>query len=1383
LIAICLAGVLPAWAQSQSYVNSSDTYNWIDASTHNRIRAYSPTYTYPENSASATVTITVASPGVVTWPAHGLAANTIVNLSTTGALPTGYTAGTTYYVRNPTATTFQLSASSGGAAIAASGTQSGTHTAKAITSSVAPPRTSPPYFLHTPTGSSCPSSGTNIDDRLSDEIPVGFTFNYGGAAFTRVRVSSNGRIQFNNNRTCGAGTDNSGATIYTYDYPDPGMNYSMRIYGADLDSTPKSFRDGAFTAPVNPSYPTNCLDDAQCYVSVATIGSAPTRKFVVTWNNVPKWVSGTLIAGNFNLQIILEEGGDFVYQFGNVVDTIPGVPAQIGWQVNANDYDIKQTALPTNNSAIRYTVARPLIQYQMEQNSWSTATGQVIDTSGNNKHGTRLGAADVTANGYSCNGANIPSNSSTGTIGAIDTGFNLNTDLAGAGTITFWYRPSAWVGASATNVNAQLLDASTATNAWFYLSKLWASATTSKLRFAVRDSTNVTQFVETAAMSNSVLSGTGWVHIGISWNFNTLPGASKDRLRIYVNGNAIGTAPTAQSLFTSSGAPITGIGTLYIGDNRSTFLDGTNGTGNSANGVIDEFRMYNLEVGFTQIQTDYSRPVGCVNHYAITHASSGASPTNGVTCVGNPVTISSHDVAHALLSTSTTINISTSTGQGNWSKVTGAGTLTPGPANSGTATYSFLNESQVYLSLAHTTAGNVNINVTDGTRNESAGAEDANLNIVFCSNPGFNGCEYTSGRCTVGAANYDRLFTKLAGRQFKLDAVALTPTLALKTDFNATVSIDLLAHTSKTPVDAGTNCPAASPLTTVIPLGNAAFANGRLASAPLLVGANALSGVSPNYSAYRDVRMRFTCDSTNCPPSGATVCSRNNFAVRPTDFAVTATNIGGTSLLNPASVVSGSASTRVAAGVAFNMSARALTAGGGTALGYNGTPQITATAAAQSVSAQFSGGAASGVTLTDYTDRLKDGNVNSTALFGSATDGVGVANTQLYYLDYGGFYVLAGGLQDASFVDPTINVPGTDCDANSSTNVDQDPDPDRERFGCLTANQSNSALVGRFSPSSFLLNSSSITSASSPTTTCPASVTTYYQGQPFNFSYNVSALSSGAAIAAQVLPRYNVSATVTLGAENNNSGTDLSTRLSPNSFSQTFATGVGATASPLSTTFTRPASPDGPFDLLDVGIRITDPDLVVLGTRNMLPTNNTACTAVTCTHQKLSGSPIKERYGRVRLNNAYGPELLELPMTMRAEYWAGTGWLTNTLDTCTDATLSFASVGTPDITANTWVVENANNSGKGRGLAPAFANRRYLESGVIGTDSGNVAGFAGNFNLWLTAPGAGNAGSIDITATVPSWLQFNWTGTVGNPKGRATFGIFKSPLIYRRENY
>jgi hypothetical protein len=73
-----------------------------------------------------TFTVTIASPGVVST-SISLPNGTPVQLETTGALPTGLIVGTTYYVVNASGTTFQLSATAGGAAINTSGSQSGTH--------------------------------------------------------------------------------------------------------------------------------------------------------------------------------------------------------------------------------------------------------------------------------------------------------------------------------------------------------------------------------------------------------------------------------------------------------------------------------------------------------------------------------------------------------------------------------------------------------------------------------------------------------------------------------------------------------------------------------------------------------------------------------------------------------------------------------------------------------------------------------------------------------------------------------------------------------------------------------------------------------------------------------------------------------------------------------------------------------------------------------------------------------------------------------------------------------------------------------------------------------------------------------------------------------
>lgn len=81
---------------------------------------------------SSTVTITIASPGVVTWSNHGLVNTDRVAFTTTGALPTGITANTAYYVLKIDDNSFRISTSQNGTPINTTGSQSGTHAAHKV---------------------------------------------------------------------------------------------------------------------------------------------------------------------------------------------------------------------------------------------------------------------------------------------------------------------------------------------------------------------------------------------------------------------------------------------------------------------------------------------------------------------------------------------------------------------------------------------------------------------------------------------------------------------------------------------------------------------------------------------------------------------------------------------------------------------------------------------------------------------------------------------------------------------------------------------------------------------------------------------------------------------------------------------------------------------------------------------------------------------------------------------------------------------------------------------------------------------------------------------------------------------------------------------------
>lgn len=109
-----------------SYIDLQDSSVYTTVTGESTAAATSGTLAFK----SPTFTVTIASPGVFTSNGHGFTAGSTVVFATTGALPTGLTAGTTYYVISSglTANAFQVSATLGGAAINTSGSQSGTHT-------------------------------------------------------------------------------------------------------------------------------------------------------------------------------------------------------------------------------------------------------------------------------------------------------------------------------------------------------------------------------------------------------------------------------------------------------------------------------------------------------------------------------------------------------------------------------------------------------------------------------------------------------------------------------------------------------------------------------------------------------------------------------------------------------------------------------------------------------------------------------------------------------------------------------------------------------------------------------------------------------------------------------------------------------------------------------------------------------------------------------------------------------------------------------------------------------------------------------------------------------------------------------------------------------
>jgi hypothetical protein len=108
------------WSASKYYATGDEVM--VTTGTHKRYEALTGT--------GETVSMTIATPCVITWPGSAPAVDTPFQLSTTGALPTNLVAGTTYYVKAPSGATSNVAATAGGANINTTGSQSGVHTSR-----------------------------------------------------------------------------------------------------------------------------------------------------------------------------------------------------------------------------------------------------------------------------------------------------------------------------------------------------------------------------------------------------------------------------------------------------------------------------------------------------------------------------------------------------------------------------------------------------------------------------------------------------------------------------------------------------------------------------------------------------------------------------------------------------------------------------------------------------------------------------------------------------------------------------------------------------------------------------------------------------------------------------------------------------------------------------------------------------------------------------------------------------------------------------------------------------------------------------------------------------------------------------------------------------
>jgi MSHA biogenesis protein MshQ len=576
----------------------------------------------------------------------------------------------------------------------------------------------------------------------------------------------------------------------------------------------------------------------------------------------------------------------------------------------------------------------------------------------------------------------------------------------------------------------------------------------------------------------------------------------------------------------------------------------------------------------------------------------------------------------------------------------------------------------------------------------------------FNGNPGgFNAFETS----TASGAVLGRLFTKLkAASTFAVDIVAISNNAVNPAPATTALTVDVIdASPIGGTLTAASNC--RTTWTTVIQTQTVpavvAWVNGRITV-----------NITAPVNAVRNARIRVT--------QGALIgCSTDNFAIRPQAFTVTSTN---------ATQTGASGAPAIKTGANFNLTATSVA-------GYDGTPNIDNTKVIGSPNAGTIGG-----------------------VFGAAPVGTGTATgASFFYSEVGNFGLNANAVNDSSFT--AVDLPN-DCVAGFSNTLAGG------KYGCsigspAVAQTTGSSGFGRFIPDNFNVN----VNAPAVGTACG---TFTYVGQPFSYT---------TAPAIVVTARNGTTNGLTNATTSNYAGSYMkitNATLTPNTTAArysrfdalgggttpaldttgapaagsdpaigTFVSGVGALTfnSGTGLAFTRGATASSPFNA-DIALLLN----IIDGDGVAYASNPVSFGAATAGNGIAFSGGKAMRYGRLRISNTYGSELLPLPVNITAQYWNGLAYLTNTADSCTSL-------------ASTNFTQAAGSGG--------VINTTLQGGGTMANGTGTIT---------LTKPTGFTAkGSVTLNVSAGATFLPYLPGIAG----LETFGIYKDAVIYRREIY
>ncbi len=648
----------------------------------------------------------------------------------------------------------------------------------------------------------------------------------------------------------------------------------------------------------------------------------------------------------------------------------------------------------------------------------------------------------------------------------------------------------------------------------------------------------------------------------------------------------------------------------------------------------------------------------------------------------------------------------------------------------------------------------------------------------------------------VGAAPHTNLYTKLSGVSFSVDILALNSSNLVSSSYTGTVSLTL--------VD-GSSSGICTSMTSLQALGNQTFT----------VGNAGRRTVAITYAnAARNVRIRINDSSL-----GITTCSFDAFAIRPSSYATVTSNMTNTGTTGVPSVTAGGNFTLTATAIA----------------GYNGTPSIDATKIAAHAGATQTGAVA--------------------GAFSAAAPATGIATGAAFtYSEVGNFQFLAQGVYDDTFT--AVDQPN-DCTNNFSNTLTGGKygckfgnTAATSFFGRFTpANFTVSSVSltnrgGLCAPASVftymgepiaLAFTLTAKNAAGTTTQNYTTASAFAQLNPavpsyFNFVTKDTVQTGLRTFAISAITRANPGQVTTSAAHGFVTGQQVyitgvngMTQINGQSVTVTvvnstnFTIGVdtsgyaiyasGGTVSRLaglnssgtwiagavsvnaSVTLQRAVSPDGPYTALTIGIAPRDDDGITLlaGLLNFDANNDGSSDSDNV-------GATESRFGRLRAGNVFGSTLLDLPLSLTAEFFNASGFFTtNPDDSCTtiaanNIRMAFVA-GTPNLVACETALSPTGtiyfNAGKASAVAPpaAVSAPKLTKPG-----SGNDGAVDLAFNLNGASGGSTCAPTATaVTNSSKPWLQGNWSGGAytADPTCRATFGIFKNAdqFLYFREVY